>query len=413
MSRVACVAAVLTALALVPERGQPQDLPESSPKALMHHAQGVEAYVAARNEEAIRHFRLAYESDPTSYVSLLMAGVAAGNAGQLALADSFYAMILPHKDKLSAYYRYRLEAMIAGRAGNADAVIAANRKAAALGGGTKAWYNVAQAGGPRGMAREAIDALRRLDPDKEPMKGWNSYYTVYTAAAHQLGDYEDELAMARRARAARPKGLLGAQLEAEALVALGRSAEAERILGEIETMTPEGTLTPGEAMTTVAQEFDAHGNPQAAKQWLENALKWFAALDATSAKTTDNRFDKAYALYSLGRYREAAAVLDSLATEFPNTAGWKAWTGYLAALTGDKARATDVSTKIQAGEIQVAAGNRLIWRALIALALNDRNTALAHFQESGLRARWMHRDPVVMKAMKGNAAWTAYLKASE
>lgn len=412
MNRVAKVAVVLT-LALVPGVAQTQDLPESSPKALMHHAQGVEAYVAARNAEAIKHFRLAYESDPTSYVSLMMAGVAAGNAGQLALADSFYAMVVPHQEKLSAYYRYRLEAMIAGRAGNIDAVIAANRKAAELGGGTKAWYNIAQAGGPRGMAREAIDALRRLDPDKEPMKGWSAYFTVYTAAAHQLGDYEDELAMARRARAADPNGVLGAQLEAEALVALGRSAEAEKVLGEIARMTPAGNLTPGEAMTTVAQEFDAHGNPRAAKLWLESALKWFATLDSTSAKTTDNRFDKAYALYSLGRYREAAAIVDSLATEFPNTGAWKAWTGYLAALTGDKARAAEVSTKLAAGEFQIAAGNRSIWRALIALALNDRTTALAHFQESGLRARWMHRDPVVMKAMKGNAGWTAYLRASD
>ena len=94
----------------------------------MHHAQGVDAYVKGSNQDAIKHFLLAYDSDPTSYASLIMAGVAAGNAGQGARADSFYAKVAPHKDKLSAYYRYRLEAQMAGRAGDVAAAMAANRK---------------------------------------------------------------------------------------------------------------------------------------------------------------------------------------------------------------------------------------------------------------------------------------------
>lgn len=111
--------AVAVSIALLAPRTMPaQDLPESSPQALMHHAQGVDAYVRGRNADAINHFTLAFKSDPTSYVSLLMAGVAAGNAGQGARADSFYAIVAPHKDKLSPYYRYRLEAQMAGRAGN-------------------------------------------------------------------------------------------------------------------------------------------------------------------------------------------------------------------------------------------------------------------------------------------------------
>ncbi|MBI3081953.1 MAG: hypothetical protein HYY94_03405 [Gemmatimonadetes bacterium] len=251
----------------------------------------MEAYVDTRYEEAIRHFVLAYEADPPSFVSLLMAGVSAGNAGQTARADSFYALVVPHQDRLSAYYRYRLEAQMANRAGNLDGYIAANRQAAALGRGTKASYNVAQGVIQVGRANEARESLRQLDPDREPMKGWINYYRVYANAAHQLGDHEDELQMARRARTGIPD-IRGAQLEAEALAALGRTAEAEQVLAVIQTMPPFGQLTPGEVMTTVAQEFGAHGDAAAATRWLENALRWFDALPADAGRTADNRGDK-------------------------------------------------------------------------------------------------------------------------
>jgi Flp pilus assembly protein TadD len=402
------IAAVATTLLLAPAFVSAQDLPESSPQALMHHAQGVDAYVKGANQDAIKHFVLAYETDPTSYVSLLMAGVAAGNAGQGARADSFYAKLAPNKDKLSAYYRYRLEAALAGRAGDVAGAMAANRKAAELGSGTKAWYNVAQAGAPRGMASEAREALRKLDPDKEPMKGWFSYYGVYTASAHALGDHEDELTMARRARAAFPGDIRSLELEGIALAALGRGTDADKLVAEIQTMSPRGGTTAGDALTTIGQELMAHGNPAAGRRALEAALKWSDALPADSAKTSASRLTRAYALYTLGRQRDAAPIFASLATDEPTNNGWKAWVGYMAALNGDRAKAMETAQKIESGEINLGRVNGPLWRALIAAGLNDRDRALVLFRESGLRALWMHRDPVVVKAM--GPVWTEFLK---
>lgn len=407
MKRFAPVVAAL--LSFLPPAGLAQDLPESSPTALMHHAKGVEAYVAMRYAEAVGHFRQAHQSDPTSYLSLFMAGLAAGNAGQGAVADSFNALLLPHKDKLSPYYRYRLEAQMAGRAGDPDGYLEGNRRAAAVGPGTKAWYNVGQAASPRGMPREALAALRTLDPDKEPMRGWLSYIQVYTAATHQTGEFEDELRIAQRGRAAFPDNFPTLQVEGEALAALGRIDDAEKLLAPLRTTRPRAGLTPGEVMVNVAQEFGAHGNAAAGKRWLENALQWYSALDPDAARETNNRAGRAYTLYSLGRYREAAPVYDSLAAEFPNGLAWKAWGGFLAALTGDKARAAEVSRRIEAGEIAFNAVNRGIWRGLIAAALNDRDGAIARFRESGSHQKWMHRDPVLMKVFQGDARWAGYL----
>jgi tetratricopeptide (TPR) repeat protein len=260
------------------------------------------------------------------------------------------------------------------------------------------------------MVREALASLRTLDPDREPMQGWLSYYTVYGPAAHLLGDFEDELRMAQRARAAFPGNLVALQLEGDALPALGKRAETEALLTAARDMAPSGGATPGDLMTTAAQELAAHGEAAASKRWLENAVQYYDGLPAADASTPDSRAGKAYALYSLGRYRDAAPIYEALAADFPANGAWKAWGGYLAALTGDKAVAADVGRRIEAGEIAFTPVNRAIWRGLIAAALNDRDAAIARLRESGLRPRWMHRDPVLMKVFKDDPRWAEYLK---
>lgn len=375
-----------------------QDLPESSPAALLHHAQGVDAYVKERYLEAVRHFAMAHETDPTSYVSLLMAGVAATNAGRRATADSFYALVLPHKDKLSGYYRYRLEAQMAGSAGNAAGYIAGNRKAAELGPGTKAWYNVAQGIIPRGQAAEGRNALRQLDPDKEPMKGWYSYSSVYMDAAHALGDHEDELKMARRARAAFPGDVRPMHREAIALAALGRAADAERALGEVSAAGSRAGLTPSDAYVTTGLELAAHGNEKAGTKAIQAALAWRDGQSADSASTPDALLERAYALYALGRYRESAPIFAQLAAAQPANAAWKAWIGVMAALNGDRNTALATARQLESGELNPGA-NAPLFRGLIAAALNDRDRATSIIRDAGFQPMWLHRDPMLRRVL--------------
>lgn len=89
--------------------------------------------------------------------------------------------------------------------------------------------NLALVVGPRNRPAEARDALRTLDPAREPMRAWYSYFSVYASAAHALGDYEDELRSARQARALFPDDIRAVREEAVALATLGKMAELERI----------------------------------------------------------------------------------------------------------------------------------------------------------------------------------------
>lgn len=388
-----------------------QDMPESSPEALLHYAQGVDAYLKERHLEAIGHFQAAYGSDSTFHVAMFMAGLAAGNAGRAAQADSFYARVVPHRDRLSPYYQLRLDAQMAGRAGNLEGYVEANRRAAALNPGTKATYNLAQGAVQLGRAREARDALRRLDPDREPMKGWDSYYEVYTNAAHQLGDHEDELRMARHARQAFPDALSMAQLEGYALAALGRLADAERVLEEMRGMSADGALNAGQAMRNVADELAAHGNAAAARRWYERALAWFEARPAEEARTAAARNGRASMLVRLGRWSDAAPIFDELAAELPNQHQWKGWQAIVATNRGDSALAREFAHKLQSGEIRFPNPRvQHLWQGIIAAALNDRPAAMRHFQAYGVRPRWLHRDPVLLPLLGQEPRFTAYLR---
>lgn len=406
----AMTAAVLFALLVLPTGARAQDLPESSPEAVATHARGIAAYLAMDYDEAVQHFYLAYELDPTFYVALFMAGLSHGNAGRGEQSDSLYAIVAAHKQRLSPYFRARLEAQMASRAGDREKYVALNRAAAEAGPGTKAAYNVAQGAVARRRPAEALAALRTLDPDREPMRGWYSYYAVWTSAAHALGEHEDELAMARRARAAFPDELGPRSLEAQALAALGRTAELDRVLDEIASLPVTEANSPGQIYTLVGLELDAHGHDAAAPRVHERAVSWFAAAPVEQAGSRSHRQQQAYALYAAGRPMEAAAAYRALAAEFSDTPIYRAWIGFLAAQNGDPATAAEVSARIEAGEIQLSPLNSSFFRGLISAARDERDEAVALFESTGAWGRWIHRDPVLRTKLGDHPAFIDFLR---
>lgn len=403
------LATLMLSLAAV-SSGRAQDMPESSPQALAHYAKGIEQYVGGAYTQAVEHLYKAFEEDATFYVALFMAGVAHGNAGRPAQADSLYTIVAQHKDRLSPYYRERLEATLAARAGDMASAIETTRRTAREAPGTKAAYNLALFIAARGRPGEAREALRTLDPAREPMRGWYGYFEVYGQAAHALGDYEDELRSARQGRSLFPTDIRAADDETLALAAMGRLAELDRVLDEVVKMAPIGASDPGAVMVSAGQEVAAHGRTTDAKRYFERAVAWYDGLPAEQQNARLRRANRAYALYNLGRYREAAALYEALAREFPGISVHQVQAGMLAALTGDRARASEVARRVEAGEVQGPAPTRAIWRGLIAAALGEREKAVGLFRESGVRPRWMHRDPLLRATITGRPEFAAYLK---
>ncbi len=397
------LAGVLVAAAPV----RAQDLPESSPEALMHHAKGVELYVKNQYAEAVQHFEKAFAADPTFYVALLMAGITQTNAGNPAASDSLYAIVDANRHRLSGYYQARLDAQRAALAGDvaraADLMAAAAEKYP----GTKAAYNHALWAAGLNRHRAVLTSLRTLDGAREPMRGWYGYVSVYANAAHALGEYEDELAHAVKSRAGYPGDIRPLGIQAEALAALGRVKELDRVLDEVAGMAPTAGVNPGNIMMNAGLELTAHGHAAAAKPVLERALAWFNAQPASQF-----RQGRATTLYALGRHREALAIWQQAASEAPDNFGVKVSVAIGAAKNGDRRPGTALMQRLEAGEFELAPAPRLSVRAVLAAALGERDKALALLQESGVRGRGLHRDPV-WAPLAGLPAFQAYLKSAD
>lgn len=401
---------ILLVLFALTQPGVAQDLPESSPGAIRHHALGLDSYLKAQYDTAIQHFYMAHQADPTFVVPLFMAALSHGNAGRVAQSDSLYAIVAQHKDRLSPYYRTRLETHMVARAGDLARSVEIARRLAQEAPGTKAVYNWALIAANQNRPGEARDALRSLDPEREPMKGWVGYFGVYVGVAHALGDYEDELRVARLGMKQFPGAIGAADDEILALASLGRVAELEQALDEVSKLASTAGNNPGNVTVNAALELGAHGKPADARRILERGLAWFESRVGEEAASQGVRSGRAYALYCLGRYKDAAPLYEVLARDFPNNSTYKAWGGILAGLNGDRARANDVARRIEAGEIQFNRVNSAIWRGLIANAIGEGDRAIALLKESGVRPRWMHRDPMLMARIQSNAEWVAYLK---
>jgi tetratricopeptide (TPR) repeat protein len=407
--RRSLVAIVLALAVLVPAVVAAQDVPEASPQALLHYARGIELYVRGENLAAGDTLMKAYESDSTFFVALLMAGTAYSNGGRIALRDSIYTRLAPYKHRMSLYYQRRLDALIAAAAGNSARAAEIGRTAAQEAPGTKAVYNFALWSLNANRPAEALAALRTLSPDREPMRDWFPYFTEYANATHRVGDFDDELRMAQRRHAAQPD-IRSANLVAMALGALGRVAIFDTLWYGVRRMPPVGTLDPGQVMVNAALELMEHGQATFGHVTLQQAIDWYDNEPAPGNQTARARGNRAYTLYLQGRFREALAIYEGLAAEFPATATWQFWIANASALAGEQTRGRAMLRRLEAGDFSLAPANRYLWRGLITASLGDRDAGAALVQQSGFRTRWMRADPNVRRTLHGNAQFVAYLK---
>jgi hypothetical protein len=92
---------------------------------------------------------------------------------------------------------------------------------------------------------------------------WQPWDDQAAQAYHMLGRFEEELALARAAKAREPRYYLHWAREVGALAALGRIDEIERIITESHGLETPGA--PVSLMNTAAVELSLHGRPEEAR----------------------------------------------------------------------------------------------------------------------------------------------------
>jgi predicted Zn-dependent protease len=225
----------------------------------------------------------------------------------------------------------------------------------------------------------------------DPSQPFGAFYVMtLTGALHQLGEHEEELKMARRGKETYPHLLNLHAYEARALVALGRIAEAERLVADILAMPSQWAwpscclprATPGYVMICAAEEMRTHGHRDASLKMAAQAAEWYGSRVGEEAREEETRAHRAEALYRAERWDEARAAFSALAREHPENIDYLARLGSLAARRGDRAEALRTAEKLRTLDRPYLLGKHTYRSARILALLGDREGATARLREA-------------------------------
>ena len=368
---------------------------------------GLQLFLDQEYTASAPEFRQAFALDSSFSVALLYAGNAYWNMGRWDSLDVVLRLARARRGELSEYDRAWQEFLEQRLAGNGDRALLAIRRAAESAAGSRALYAYAQLANYTDRPREALDALRRLDPDRGAMRGWSSYYTELTHALHLLGEHERELAAARQLRARFPERRVGLSLEVRALGALGRAAVIDSLITAALPLSPADYWSQGAAMVIAGEELMAHGRQAEGTAYLRRAVAWLDAQLGMAPTDRSHRYWMGSALYDLGRYAEAAPHFEGIARDYPERIQFRG----LVAVTAARLGATTAEAEARLGpSAPHERGEHTAWRARIAAVRGDARSAASLFAEAirlgvtGLP--WWHatahNDLVLLRDVRGS-----------
>ena len=362
--------------------------------AYLEASEGLEAYVRSDFEAAAAHSQRAFALDSTFAAPLVIASISLSNLARFAAADSVLDILERHRARLSPHQQRWFEYRRALMAGRHEAALVAVREVAREEPASKAVYNHALQALQAGHLDEALGALQSLPPRGGPMLGWVSYWDLLGTIHHLRGDHDAELDAGREAQTANPTRKLALLPSLRGFAALGRLAEVDSLLAAANRLPRDAALSEGDLLREVAQELQAHGQPAAAARYWERSLLASPPGDAGEPAAVLLR---AATLYALARLADAARPLDSLLGSAtgppPDALGLR---GVLAARQNDPPRVRILARRLAAIPPRYNFGVPTVWRARIAAALGQRDSAVTLLRQAFAEGReydlWLHRD---------------------
>jgi len=232
--------------------------------------------------------------------------------------------------------------------------------------------------------REAIEFLTQADPASGGLRPGRFYWRALNEAYHLLGDHEQELKVARRARQQYQVNLGAREDEIRALAAMGRIDEVNAAIEERQVLEPEGA--PADLMWIAAWELRAHGYRAVGMQMLQRRIEWLESQPAeVLEKVTLHRVRLATSFMLVGQLDAARTMYEAIFEGRPDNDLTKlAFFAHLAAREGRPeevlriSRLADSVPRPQEGPDKQA---NSYWRTRIAVALGDRERAVTLLRE--------------------------------
>jgi len=340
----------------------------------------------ARNDYAAakEHYKQAYALDTTFLQAVFGACSAAINLSQYDEVDSLIQFLDVRRARLTVLQQLALDNLSALISGDREKALSIARKATKLAPGSSFEYNLGWQAVYANHPREAIEAFKRMDPDRGWARDWVHYWTFFAAAYHTTGDYDEELKVTRKGRDRFPTNAALLYSEIGALAALGKTDEIRKLISTSDAMIRRSGDRLGDVMSGTAQELQAHGREDEATALFDSAVQWY---EAQSPETLDSLlFGYGAVLYDARRWDQAENVFLRLAKRVPkdSLAGWQyeSWLGWIAARKGDRARAMEVSEWLKNLKFPHLHGENTYHRACIAAILGDKAQAVALLKEA-------------------------------
>jgi tetratricopeptide (TPR) repeat protein/predicted Ser/Thr protein kinase len=362
---------------------------------------------------AIRRFKRALELD-SAFVAPRMAIIMrssepAEKAAQVALLERQRGQLNPAQRQWLTVAR----AAVAGR--NEEALAAAREAVRLQPPSTTSNFQLAFYAQAAGHAREAVLALSvPLDWGRvfeRPGARGGFYFYNLAESLHLLGEHERELVEVRRGCAIHPELLFLRTWEGQALAALGRTGEIDRVVDDGLAMAGDHSWM----MLGVAAELGTHGHPEAARALARRAVAWHR--DHPPPKDDEDR------RRALGRtlqvaemWDEARALYAQAAREAPDDLEYQAALGWLAARRGDRATARRISDRLGRVERPYLLGRHTLLRAGIEAHLGEKDRAVELLRTSLAQGIWydidLHND-LGLQPLRGYPPYEALVKPKE
>jgi tetratricopeptide (TPR) repeat protein len=311
----------------------------------------------------------------------------------MAQADSMLREVNSHRETLSEYNRAWLDFRLAFVHGDHEGALAAIRIAANLAPESKAAYNRALKAYEAGYYHEALKAIEGLPVDRGPMRGFSGYWGVYTSILHVLGLYDRELQVGSTAQKTFSYKLTTFTPIVRALIASGKADSVGTVVRAAQGIPTDPIgWDYGHLLNEVAQEWNAHGQPDSARVYFEELRSWLSSGDRGPTSTAR----LIYTLYALHRFREAKELVVRARKQDPTSPEYLGLLALITVRLGDRAQAKLLADSLAVTKTPYSFGVGEMYLARIAAAEGKPDVAVA-----GIRAAFadgfphsvdLHRD---------------------
>ncbi|HET7458151.1 MAG TPA: BTAD domain-containing putative transcriptional regulator [Gemmatimonadaceae bacterium] len=354
--------------------------PAPSYEAYREISRAWEDYFAGDLPAFFAHAERAVKSDSTYALALVMKAYVHTEVRQWAQADSLVRRIDAGHGRLAPVelagldmVRATLHGDLAGQLHAAEDV----RRSAPSSPETST--HVAHLAVVVNRPRTALAALSRLDPNRGMLLVAPFYFTWGTAALHEAGEYDRELALARRGVRQFPTRLSTLLNECRALAAKGDVAALRTRVAEARFERVDADFARRRLTLETARELAAHGHPAGAREFYRATVAAYATPRDTSLAALQTR---AAVLAEAEHGDEARFLFRALQERVPTQLAVRGSLGLLAARLGERGEAERIASQLAADARPFLMGRNTIWRARIAVALGDREQAVALLRQA-------------------------------